>query len=77
MPENLTELNLQRSPSYQTLSNAFDISKKIDLTLSGGLASIDWKISCVIESLYMNLMNQIDLNLRVVRFEGKFTKYFF
>ena len=73
--------HLQISPSCQTLSKAVDISKKADLTSSGDVASKDWKIFCAIErkiiGLYMNLMdgNQIDLDLRVVRFEGKCTFY--
>ena len=41
------------SPSCQTLSNAFERSKKIPLTSFGGLQSKDLYISCSIErSLY-------------------------
>ena len=41
------------------------------------MASKDWKISCVVESNWLRVMNmidgnQIDLDLRVVRFEGKY-----
>ena len=35
------EFNLKSSPSCQTLSKAFDISKKTDLTSSGGVVSKD------------------------------------
>ena len=44
------DLNLQSKSSCQTLSNAFDISKEIDLTSSGGLQSNTSKISSVIAS---------------------------
>ena len=36
------------------MSKAFDIPKKIELTSSGGIASEDWKILCVIQSNWFN-----------------------
>ena len=43
-------LELTKQPSCQNWSNAFDISKKTDLTSRGGLQSNASKISCVIAS---------------------------
>lgn len=74
-----TEFNLESSPSCKSLSKVFDISKKTDLTLGDGVPSKNWKISCVTESnsfIYeSDGRNQIDFDLRVVRFEEKCTFY--
>ena len=44
------DLSLKSKPSCHTLSNAFDISKKTDLTSRVGLQSNASNISCVIAS---------------------------
>ena len=50
MPESSVEFNLKSTPSCQTLSKAFGMSKKYDLISNDGVASKDWEISCAIES---------------------------
>ena len=44
------DLSLKGKPSRHTLSNAFDVSKKTDLTSRVGLQSSASNISCVIAS---------------------------
>ena len=69
IPESSVEFNLKSTPSCQTLSKAFGMSKKYDLISNDGVASKDWEISCAIESNWF--MHESDgRKLDSFRFKG-------